>query len=143
MDHDELLAFLRRAPYWVLSTRARDGSPQGAVIGVAVADGFELVFDTLQTSRKCANLRADPRVALAMWDGERTAQVEGLADEPDGDELARAKSVYFERFPDGPLRERWPDITYVRVRPTWLRDSDFAGAVPVVREHTGEELRRA
>jgi hypothetical protein len=48
-----------------------------------------------------------------------------VADEPAGEELARLKQVYFARFPDGPEREAWKDITYVRVRLTWARYSDF------------------
>jgi hypothetical protein len=35
------------------------------------------------------------------------------------------KRVYFDAFPDGPQREQWPGITYVRVRVTWARYSDF------------------
>ena len=31
-------------------------------------------------------------------------------------------------FPDGPERLAWPGITYLRVRPTWIRYSDFRPA---------------
>jgi hypothetical protein len=61
-------------------------------------------------------------------------QYEGLADEPGGEELARCKALYFARFPDGPTREGWPGITYFRVRPTWVRYSDFRGPEPRVIE---------
>ncbi len=33
--------------------------------------------------------------------------------------------MYFRAFPDGVDRQAWKDITYVRVRPTWVRYSDF------------------
>jgi len=126
MDRAELLAFLRRHRYAVQASTAADGAPQAAVVGIAVTDQLEIVFDTLSTTRKAHNLRQDPRVALVVgWDEEQTAQLEGVADEPTGDELARLKHVYFAAFPDGPERERWPNITYVRVRPTWARYSDF------------------
>jgi hypothetical protein len=68
------------------------------------------------------------------WDQERTIQYEGLADEPQGEELARLKAIYFAHFPDGPARERWDGITYFRVRPTWLRYSDFSAPEPVIVE---------
>ena len=132
MNRAELLAFLRRHRYAVQASSAPDGSPQAAVIGVAVTDELELVFDTLGTTRKAENLRADPRIALVVgWDEEQTVQLEGVADEPQGAELARLKAVYFARFPDGPERESWPDITYFRVKPSWARYSDFraGGAV--------------
>jgi hypothetical protein len=52
-------------------------------------------------------------------------QYEGVADLPDGADLDACKRVYFEAWPDGPEREKWPDIAYVRVRPRWIRFSDF------------------
>ncbi len=55
----------------------------------------------------------------------RPSRFEGVADEPKGAELDRLKKVYFEAYPDGPERQSWKDITYVRVRPTWVRYSDF------------------
>ncbi len=127
MTREELLSFLRRHRYAVQASTAADGAPQAAVIGIAISDQLELVFDTVGTSRKGQNLRRDPRIALVVgWDDEQTVQLEGLADEPSGEDLARLKAVYFARFPDGPDREQWPDISYFRVRPTWARYSDFA-----------------
>jgi hypothetical protein len=135
MNRDELVAFIRKHRWGVEASVAGSGQPQAAVVGVAVSDRLELVFDTLGSTRKAANLRRDPRVAFVIgWDQERTVQIEGLADEPSGAELARLKAVYFAQFPDGPTRERWPGITYFRVRPTWARWSDFSVAEPVIVE---------
>jgi hypothetical protein len=121
-----MLQFIRRHRYAVQACVAADGAPQAAVVGIAVSDALEVVFDTLGTSRKANNLRLDPRMALVVgWDEEQTLQLEGLADEPTGDELQRLKRVYLAAFPDGIEREQWPDITYVRVRIKWARYSDF------------------
>ncbi len=129
MTRAELLAFLRMHRLAVVST-VHDGAPQAAVVGIAVGDDLEIIFDTLTTSRKYQNVRADPRVALVIgWDAEQTAQLEGVADFPTGAELTACKQVYFAAWPDGPEREAWPNIDYVRVRPRWVRFSDF-GAVP-------------
>jgi len=129
MTHAELLAFLRMHRLAVVST-IHDGAPQAAVVGIAISDNIEIIFDTLTASRKYQNLRTDPRAALVIgWDAEQTAQLEGVADFPTGAELAVCKQVYFAARPDGPERETWPNIGYVRVRPRWVRFSDF-GAVP-------------
>src|SRR6188768_3305431 len=113
MTRAELLSFIRRHRYAVQASVAPSGAPQAAVVGIAVSDELELVFDTLGTSRKAQNLRREPRIALVVgWDEEQTVQLEGQADEPRGEELARLKRVYFDAFPDGPEREQWPDITY-------------------------------
>ncbi|MBR1207912.1 MULTISPECIES: pyridoxamine 5'-phosphate oxidase family protein [unclassified Bradyrhizobium] len=130
MTRAELLGFLRMHRLAVVST-VHDGAPQAAVVGIAVSDELEIIFDTLTTSRKYQNLRADPRAALVIgWDAEQTTQLEGVADFPTGAELAACKQVYFAAWPDGPQREAWPNIGYVRVRPCWVRFSDF-GVMPV------------
>ena len=113
------------------------GGPQAAVVGIVVGEQLEVFFDTLTTSRKCANLRRDPRLALVLgWDLDQacTVQFEGLADEPQGPALDSLKQRYFAAFPDGVERAGWPDITYVRVRPTFIRFSDFRGETPKIVE---------
>jgi hypothetical protein len=62
-----------------------------------------------------------------------------VADEPEGAELARLKAVYFQVYPDGVDRQAWKDITYVRVRPTWVRYSDFRAGGRIT-ELSGAEL---
>ena len=143
MSRDELLRFLRRHRLAVEASVAPGSAPQAAVVGFAVSDRFEFVFDTLDTTRKVANLRGNPRLALVVgWDEERTAQIEGLADEPRGDDLARLKRIYFQQYPDGPAREAWPGITYVRVKATWIRYSDYNPSPPEIVEFDAKALGR-
>jgi pyridoxine/pyridoxamine 5'-phosphate oxidase len=133
VNRSELFAFLRRHRLCVQATVSSAGAPQAAVIGYGVSDDLEIVFDTLATSRKMANLRSDPRIALVVgWDEEQTVQIEGVADEPKGEELDRLKAIYFDAYPDGPERQAWTGITYVRVRPTWIRYSDFRAGGGIV-----------
>lgn len=140
MKRDELIRFLRRHKLAVQATVATDGAPQAAVVGVAFSDALEIVFDTVETTRKCTNLRADARIALVIgWD-EITAQIEGVADFPTGSELDRIQKCYFVAYPDGRERLAWPGITYVRVRPTWVRFNDFTQDPPRIIELAAEEL---
>lgn len=144
MTRQQLLEFARRHVLAVQSSISSKGDPQAAVVGIVVDDHFEIFFDTLATSRKCQNLRHDPRIAVVIgWDlqEECTLQLEGHADEPTGDELTRFKNLYFTRFPDGVERQSWPDITYFRVRPLWARFSDFRPPQPTIVEFSGEELQ--
>ena len=126
MSRDELIRFLRRYKLGVQASVATDGTPQAAVVGIAVSDRLEIIFDTLESTRKYRNLRADPRIALVIgWDDEITAQIEGVVDFPTGAELERIRECYFLQYPDGRERLAWPGITHARVRPTWVRYSDF------------------
>jgi pyridoxine/pyridoxamine 5'-phosphate oxidase len=138
MTRNELLQFLRSEKYAVQASVSPGGAPQAAVVGIAVSDHFEIVFDTLSSSRKAPNLRANPAIAFVIGgtrDGdERTVQFEGIADEPSGGELDRLLAVYYARFPDGPERRAWPGLIYVRVKPTWIRYSNFSADPPEIVE---------
>jgi general stress protein 26 len=126
MTHAELIRFLRKHKLAVQTSIHADGSPQAALVGFAVTDQLEIVFDTVTTSRKYRNLKRDPRCALVIgWNEEITVQIEGVADEPTGDELARLQACYFAVYPDGRDRAKWPTIAYFRIRPKWARYSDF------------------
>ena len=144
MTSRELLEFMRRYRVAVQASVSADGAAQAAVVGIAITDRFEIVFDTLSSSRKAQNLRRNPKVALVIGglsDGEeRTVQYEGLADEPSGDELGRLKQTYYQVYPDGPSRLSWPGLIYVRVRPAWIRYSDFTANPPLIVEFTPSQL---
>jgi hypothetical protein len=144
MQKSELLEYLKAQRLAVQASVSAAGAPQAAVIGIVVSDDFEVFFDTERSTRKFRNLAANSKIALVMgWDDECTAQYEGIADLPSGAELARLKQLYFQRFPDGRERERWPGIAYVRTRPSWIRYSDFRTTPPTIVEFSsfGKEPR--
>jgi general stress protein 26 len=131
----ELHAFIARQRYGVIATVQPDGATESALVGIAVSRELEIYFDTLGETRKAANLRRDPRVSMVIgWDNEQSVQLEGVADEPKGDELLALKRFYYTAWPDGPARESWPGITWVRVKPHWIRFSDYNRSQDVVRE---------
>jgi hypothetical protein len=145
MTRTELLAFMRSERYAVQASVSRVHAVQAAVVGIAVSDDFEIVFDTLTDSRKATNLRGNPSIAFAIGstrDGaERTVQYEGIADTPSGDELRRLQEIYFEVFPDGRDRLHWKGLIYVRVKPLWIRYSNYAPQPPLVLEFDAAMLR--
>jgi nitroimidazol reductase NimA-like FMN-containing flavoprotein (pyridoxamine 5'-phosphate oxidase superfamily) len=135
VTREALFAFLSRQRYGVVSTSHADGSSQSALVGIAVAPSLEIYFDTVETTRKAENFRREPRVSLVIgWENEQSAQLEGVADEPKGAALADLKRIYYAAWPDGPTRESWRGITWVRVVPTWMRFSDFNRAGDAVQE---------
>lgn len=124
--HQFVHDFIATRKYGVISSAGPRGEPQSALVGIAVSHQLEIVFDTVTTSRKYPNLKADPRIAIVTgWEGEQTVQYEGIAIEPEGRDLVHAKQTYFARWPDGVERQKWPAIAYFLVRPSWIRYSDF------------------
>jgi len=131
----ELHAFIAGQRYGVVATVQGDGATESALVGIAVSPELEIYFDTLGETRKAVNLRRDPRVSFVIgWDNEQSVQLEGIADEPKDEELLALKRIYYAAWPDGPTRESWPGITWIRVKPRWVRFSDFNRSKDVVRE---------
>jgi general stress protein 26 len=110
----------------VLGTARKDGRPEAALMGFAVTEELEIVFDTVRSSRKYSILKENARVAWVVGcTTEVSVQYEGEASELQGEELAKYKKIYFAKWPDGPARESWPGITYFVVRPKWVRYCDY------------------
>lgn len=126
MDRAQLSEFVRQRGLAVVATRAPDGSPEAALVGIAATDRGELVFDTSAASRKCRNLRTFRRVAVVIgWDDEVTVQCEGDAEVLAGEERDRCLRAYVQQYPDGRQRAEDPEIVLVRIRLNWGRLSDY------------------
>jgi len=123
-----LCNFVRRHGVGVISTVDPGGAPEAALVEVAATAELEIIFHAVETTRKCANLRGNPRIALVVggWAGPETLQYEGVADEPEQPELESLKRIYFEACPHASGRAGWPGLTYFRIRPKWLRFSTYA-----------------
>lgn len=135
MDRSELYKFMAGFRYGVVSSVANDGTPQSALVGIAVTPDLEILFDTVKSSRKYPNLKARPQCSFVIgWSGEQTVQFEGVAVEPEGDERTRILRSYFAVWPDGPLRLSWPRIAYFCVKPRWIRFSDYDQSPPLIAE---------
>lgn|SRR5665213_3284333 len=143
VTRDQLLRFLQAQRLAIVASISPAGDPQSAVVGIAVTDRLEIVFDTLSSTRKCENLRRLPKISVVTgWDQDITVQYEGLADEPSGQELERLRTCYFGVYPDGVERQGWEGITYFCIRPTWIRYSDF-NAGGEITELSAEDLYRS
>jgi pyridoxine/pyridoxamine 5'-phosphate oxidase len=121
--------------YGVVSSLSTEGTPQSALVGIAVTPELEIVFDTLNSSRKYKNLIQRPSCSFVVgWGGEKTVQYEGTAGEPTGAVLERCQEAYFAVWPEGLAHVSWPGIAYFVVRPTWVRYSDYDQNPPLIEE---------
>jgi pyridoxine/pyridoxamine 5'-phosphate oxidase len=139
MDLPQLHEFLSHQKLGVLGTIGPSGAPQAALVGIAITPQFEIIFDTVRSSRKYPNLVARPECSfvIAGWSqGEKTVQYEGRAQELKSPERENYLEIYFKTWPDGPARQSWPGIVHFVVRPAWIRYSDFDQGPPLVREFT-------
>jgi pyridoxine/pyridoxamine 5'-phosphate oxidase len=135
VTHIELFHFIAESRLGVLSSLGPSGTPQSALVGIAVTKNLEIVFDTVRTSRKYGNLIARPLCSFVFgWQGEQTVQYEGTAEELSNASLQSYHETYFQVWRDGPSRLTWPGIVYFVVRPKWIRYSDFERNPPLIQE---------
>jgi hypothetical protein len=135
MTAADLYDFIAKEKLGVLSSLSPEDTVQSALVGIAVTPKLEIIFDTLDSTRKFRNLRHQPRCAFVIgWAREITVQYEGEAWLPVGPELERYRQIYFSTWPDGPTRLTWPGLTHIVVSPSWVRYSDFDQRPPQIEE---------
>lgn len=135
LDRAAVFQFLYSCNLGVVSTLAADGAPQSALVGIAVTPELEIIFDTVEKSRKFGNLMRDSRASLAVgWQGETTVQYEGTARRISSTELGPYHEEYFKKFPDGPARLKWEGIAFFVITPRWIRYSDYNQSPPEIAE---------
>ena len=124
MDAAGLIEYVSAHPGAVVATLGPDGEPQAAYLPVVATAIGELVFDARDDSRKVANIRREPRVAVVLGgeDGT-TVQLQGVADEPDGADGERCAEAYRRAFPESSIGAQ--GIVVVRVTPDWTRFGDY------------------
>ncbi|SRR5260370_23851830 len=122
MNVQEAYEFTNKERLAVLSTVTDTGQPQSALLGMAVTQQLEIIFDTVNSSRKHPNLKKHPRVAWVLGcTTEVTVQYEGVA-EGAGERLAKYKKIYSAHFRMDPYGRAG---TYFVARPTWVRYCDY------------------
>jgi hypothetical protein len=138
LTRTDLYNFITQSKLGVLGTIGGTGAPQSALVGIAVTEHLEIVFDTVKSSRKHANLIANPACSFAIgWAGEKTVQYEGEAEElTEAKVRAKYQRVYFQAWPECRDHMSWPGITYFVVRPRWIRFSDYDQNPPLIQEFT-------
>jgi GNAT superfamily N-acetyltransferase len=130
MDRGELIAYVRAQRDGVVSSLGPEGAPQAAYLPITATDRAELVFDARATSRKIANLRRDPRVAVVVGGRDGTTlQCEGVADLPVGAAREACAAAYLDAFPQFASSLADDGVVLVRVRLTWARFGDYRPGV--------------
>jgi general stress protein 26 len=130
--------FINNHKLGVVSSINADGKSESALVGIAVSEQLEIIFDTVISSRKYKNITANPFVSLVIgWDNERTVQYEGEAELLSDDASSEHyREIYYTIWPDGRARAAtWPGLVHIKVAPKWIRYSNFNEPVSI------EEIR--
>lgn len=135
MNREFLYRFLSQQKYGVVSSIGPDGTPQSALVGIAVSPTLEVIFDTAINSRKYRNfLRCNAFSFVVGWSNEQTVQLDGEIELLSNQKLDEAHRLYCSAWPDGESRLVSPDITLLLARPSWARYSDYSTTPAVIEE---------
>src|SRR5438270_11223904 len=94
MTRADLYGFIAKHNLAVIGSISPQGAPQSALIGIAVTNNLEIVFDTVRSTRKYTNLIANLACSLVIgWTGDITLQYAGEARETDGGDLSPTPDI--------------------------------------------------
>src|SRR6202158_411051 len=101
MTKADIYQYIAKQKLGVLATLSSGGSPQAALVGIAVTPELEIIFDTVKSSRKFQNVMSNRGCSFVVgWTGEITVRDEGEARQPEGVALARYQQAYCARWPE-------------------------------------------
>lgn len=130
MDKEKLISsYIASQILGVAATVNSQGRPEAALVAITEVGNLELVFGTLNTTRKYKNLKKNPRVAITIGnDVEKavTVQYEGAAVELEGSELERCRGLHIKKNPRSKKFANRPEQRWFKVTPAWVRYSDLA-----------------
>lgn len=135
---DVIYKFINNHKLGIVSSVNTDGRPESALVGIAVSEQLEIIFDTVKLSRKYNNMLNTPSVSVVIgWDNETTVQYEGEAEILSSDTSSdHYREIYYSAWPDGRERAKtWPGLVHIKVAPKWIRYSNFNEPVTI------EEIR--
>lgn len=119
----DFVQFVKDVNLAVLATISPAGVPEAALMGVAVSDSGELIFDTPAGARKLTNINFNDRVAVVIgWSDAVSMQVEGSVRIVTYDERRRYEEIYASQFPNS--RVSSPSFEVFVVIPSWVRRYD-------------------
>lgn len=127
--------FIKEHHLAVISTVNTQSLPEAAIIAFSIKQDFEIYIATFDSSRKVANIKRNPRVALVIgWEHGKTVQLEGEAKQvEDSEEIKEIEWGALEKMPTIVKYIKPERAVFFKIIPKWLRYSDFSSE-PWVRE---------
>ena len=120
--------FIKQHHISVLATVNSSALPEAAVVGFAINQDFEIYIATYDSSRKYANLKKNPKVAMVVgWEHGKTVQIEGEATHiTDSEKINEVTIGMLEKMPTVAKYISPERAAYFKITPKWMRYSDLS-----------------
>lgn len=117
-----IVEFMAGYSLCVIATVGQDARPESALVGFSHTEELELIIGTSIKSRKYANLRENPHVAIVIGDEKGEVQYEGdIEILPNGEYRNMVETAHIKKLPGAAEYREDPNQVYMKVRPTWIR----------------------
>ena len=134
-----ILDFLKTQLLGVIATLdEKNNKPEAALVGFTELPTLELIFGTLNDTRKFANLQSNSKIAFVVPGPDMTVQYEGVARMVEGAELEECRNLHLVKNPRAARIANNEKQRFFKVKPTWLRYTNFASKPPHIFELTFE-----
>jgi uncharacterized protein YhbP (UPF0306 family) len=126
-ESEKMIADFIQSQHFAVVSSTWNGEPQAATVAISEYNKFELIFATLNTTRKYRNLKNDPHVAVVVgWDENVTVQYEGIAEETTGDLEDECQKIHLQKSPGSEKYARLKTQRYFKITPKWIRYTDIS-----------------
>lgn len=123
LSRSDFVEFVLAARLGVVATVSPSGTPEAALVDIAVSDSAEMIFDTAAGARKLTNIERNDRVAVVVgWNEGISIQIEGRARIVTNDERLSYERLYVAQFPQS--RVESPSLEVAVITPDWVRRYD-------------------
>jgi uncharacterized protein YhbP (UPF0306 family) len=127
--------FLKTQTLAVIATvDSKNSKPEAALVAFSETEDLELIFGTLNDTRKFANLQDNPLVAFVIGYEVITVQYEGTARMAEGNEADTYRQIHLLKNPKAKKYAYHEKERFFKVSPTWIRYTDFSGGPATVFE---------
>ena len=127
-EKQTILNFIKNKKLTVISTINKNNKPESSVVAFSETNNLEIIFGTLNITRKYANLQNNKSVSLVIgWDEENiTVQYEGYAIEAKHEEHDICRDIHLKKNPSSKKYAYDDKQRYFKITPKWVRYSNLS-----------------
>ena len=124
----KIKAILEENNFAVLSTNSSTGFPESALVGFSSTEDLDIVFRSLNPSRKNQNIKKDSKVSMVIGFGESgwSLQIEGVANILTKEDSTLLRERHCQKLPVYKKFEDNDQNEYFMIKPLWFRYSDLS-----------------
>ncbi len=128
---EKIIIFLKENLVTTLAT-SFNNMPRASVMEYGIV-GDAIIFATSPHSIKARNLESNPRISMSVYNMPEFVTIDGVVEEPTGEEISGYNVILFERHPDFKEMEeegKLEPFKYFKIKPETIYYNDYSEGNP-------------